>query len=68
VEEYQPPNLSEEEALRRAIKESELVELGNWEGLGAQLAASASSSNTDASMSRAPPPPAAEPQPWGYAV
>jgi hypothetical protein len=36
--------LSKEEALRRAIEESELVELGNWEGLGARLAASTSSS------------------------
>jgi hypothetical protein len=28
VEEYQPPDLSEEEAIRRAIEESELLELG----------------------------------------
>jgi hypothetical protein len=37
VEEYQPPNLSEEEAIRRAMEESELLELGLWDGLGAQL-------------------------------
>jgi hypothetical protein len=29
VEQYQPSDLSEEEVLRRAIEESELVELGN---------------------------------------
>jgi U3 small nucleolar ribonucleoprotein component len=29
MEEYQPPNLSGEEALRRDIEESELAELGN---------------------------------------
>jgi hypothetical protein len=62
----------EEEAIRRAIEESELVELDNWEGLGAQLAASVSSSSADASSSRValppPPPPAPKPQPWGYAV
>jgi hypothetical protein len=34
VEEYQPPNLSEQEAIRRAIEESELLELGHWVGLG----------------------------------
>jgi hypothetical protein len=78
VEEYQPSDLSEEEALQLAIEESELVELGNWEGLRAQLAASASSNGAGASSSGAgastsralppPPPPAPEPQPWGYAV
>jgi hypothetical protein len=80
VEQYQPLDQSEEEALRRAIEESELAELRNWEGLGAQLAASvstsrggASSSGAGMSSSRAappppPPPPAGEHQPWGYAV
>jgi hypothetical protein len=47
--------LSEEEALRRAIEESELAELGNWEGLGAQLAASAFTSRGGASSSGAGP-------------
>jgi hypothetical protein len=71
VDEYQPPDLLGEEALRRAIEESEL---GNWEGLGAQLAALASTSRVGASSSRAAPPPppppplAAEPQSWGYAI
>jgi hypothetical protein len=60
VEEYQPPELSEEEAIRRAIEESELLELGQWTGLVAQLAASASTSRV------APPPPA--PKPWDYVV
>jgi hypothetical protein len=79
VEQYQPLDLSDEDALQRAIEESELIELGNWEGLGAQLAASASTSRGGASSSRAgastnrvapppPPPPAVEPRPWGYAV
>jgi hypothetical protein len=58
VEEYQPSNLSQEKAIQRAIEESELLELGQWVGLG-ELQASAS-------MSRAapppPPPPAPEPQ------
>jgi hypothetical protein len=63
VEQHQSPDLSK----------SELVELGNCEGLGAQLAASASSSHAGASSSRAasplpPPTPAAKPQPWGYAI
>jgi hypothetical protein len=64
VELYQPPDLSEEEALWWAIEESELVVLGNWEGLGAQLATSAftsrsgaSSSDAGASSSHAAPPP-----------
>jgi hypothetical protein len=34
------PDLSEEKAIRRAIEESELLELGHWVGLGAQLQAS----------------------------
>jgi hypothetical protein len=55
VEQYQPPNLSEEEALRRAIEESELAELENWEGLGAQLAASVFTSRGGASNSGADP-------------
>jgi hypothetical protein len=29
VEQYQPSDMSEEEAIRRAIEESELAELGN---------------------------------------
>jgi hypothetical protein len=29
VEQYQPPDLSDEEALQRAIEKSELAELGN---------------------------------------
>jgi hypothetical protein len=56
VEQYQPPDLSEE-ALRRAIEESELVDLGNWVGLGAQLAALTSTSHASASTSRTAPPP-----------
>jgi hypothetical protein len=74
VEEYQPQDLSEEEAIRRAIEESELLELGQWTGLEEQLAASTSTSGASVSTSRAalpPPPPASpapEPQPWGYAV
>jgi hypothetical protein len=52
VEQYQPPDLSEEEALRRAIEESELTEI---EGLGAQLAASAFSIHGGASSSGAGP-------------
>jgi hypothetical protein len=48
VEQYQPPDLSEEEALRWAIEESELTELGNWEGLVVQLAPSTSSSGAGA--------------------
>jgi hypothetical protein len=72
VEEYQPPDLSEEEeALRRAIEESDLIELANWVGLGAQLAAFAPTSGADMSTTRAappPPPPPLEPQPSGYAV
>jgi hypothetical protein len=50
--------LSKEEALRRAIEESELVELGNWEGLGAQLASSTSSSGADC--------PRVSMVPWSY--
>jgi hypothetical protein len=74
VEQYQPSDLSSEEALERGIEESELAELRNWEGLEAQLAASAStshggapSSGAGASSSHAvpptppPPPLAAEP-------
>jgi hypothetical protein len=74
VEEYQPPDLLEEEAIRRAIEKSELLELGKWLGLGAQLTTSASTSGASASTSRVvlppppPPPPAPEPQPWGYAI
>jgi hypothetical protein len=30
VEEYQPQDLSEEEAIRRAIEKRELLELGQW--------------------------------------
>jgi hypothetical protein len=37
VEEYQPLDLSEEEAIRRAIEESKLLELGQWVGLGTHL-------------------------------
>jgi hypothetical protein len=40
VEEYAPWDLSEEEAIRRSIEESELIELGLWDGLGTQLKAS----------------------------
>jgi hypothetical protein len=69
VEEYQPPDVSEEEALRRAIEESELVELGNWVGLGVQLAAFASTSRAALPPPPPPPPPPAlERQPWGYTV
>jgi hypothetical protein len=71
VEEYQPPVLSEEEALRRAIEKSKLIELANWVGVGAQLAAFVSTSDADTSTTRAappPPPPPPEPQPSGYAV
>jgi hypothetical protein len=61
MEEYQHPDLLDEEAIRRAIEESELIELGHWDGLGAQLRASA-----------APPPPrplAPEPQVgWGHTI
>jgi hypothetical protein len=55
VEQYQPPNLSEQEALRQAIEESKLTELANWEGHGAQLAASASTRCGGASISGAGP-------------
>jgi hypothetical protein len=34
---HQQPDLSEEEAIRRAMEESELLKLGLWDGLGAQL-------------------------------
>jgi hypothetical protein len=44
MEEYPPSDLSEEEAIRRAIEESELLELGQWVGLGSQLQASAPTS------------------------
>jgi hypothetical protein len=68
VELYQPPDLSEEEALWWAIEESELVVLGNWEGLGAQLAASARPAATLAPPAATPlhhrRRPAAEPLPW----
>jgi hypothetical protein len=67
VEEYQPPDLLEEEAIRWAIEESELLGLGQWAGLGVQLAASASMSRV-APPPPPPPPPAPEPQPWGYTV
>jgi hypothetical protein len=61
VEEYQPLDLSEEEAIQRAIEESELLELGQWAGLGAQLAASASTSRAAPTLPP-PPPPAPEPE------
>jgi hypothetical protein len=57
VEEYQPPGLSEDEAIRPTIEGSELLELGHWVGLGAQLQASASTSCASASTSRAAPLP-----------
>jgi hypothetical protein len=53
VEQYQPPDLSEEEALRWAIEESELADLRNWEGLRAQLATSAVTDRGGASSSGA---------------
>jgi hypothetical protein len=60
VEEYQPPDLLEEEAIRRAMEESELLELGLWDGLGTQLQASATSDRAAAPMPP-PPPPAPDP-------
>jgi hypothetical protein len=63
VEEYQPPDLSEEEAIRRAMEESEL---GLWDGLGAQLQASVTG---DQAAPPPPPPPTPEPQAgWGLVV
>jgi hypothetical protein len=53
VEQYQSLDLSEEEALRRDIKEGELAELGNWEGLGMHLAASTFTSRGGASSRHA---------------
>jgi hypothetical protein len=40
VEEYMTPGLSEE-AIRRAMESSELIELAQWEGLAVQLNAMA---------------------------
>jgi hypothetical protein len=68
VEEYQPPDLSEQEAIRCVIEESELLELSHWVGLGVQLQASASTSRL---APPPPPPPAPEPEPqagWGHSV
>jgi hypothetical protein len=48
VEEYQPSDLSEEKTIRRAIEENELLELGQWVGLG-ELQASVSTSCASAS-------------------
>jgi hypothetical protein len=50
VEEYAPWDLSKEEAIRRSIEESELIELGLWDGLGTQLKASMTGDHA------APPP------------
>jgi hypothetical protein len=65
VEEYQPLDLSEEEAIRRAIEESKLLELGQWVGLGTH----------PMSHVAPPPPPTPPPDPetepqagWGHAV
>jgi hypothetical protein len=70
VEEYQPPDLSEEEAIRRAMEESKLLELGLWDGLGTQLQASMAGDRA-APPPPPPPPPTPEPEPqvgWGHAV
>jgi hypothetical protein len=70
MEEYQPPDLSEEEAIRRAMEESKLLELGLWDGLGTQLQASMTSDRA-APPPPPPPPPTLEPEPqvgWGHAV
>jgi hypothetical protein len=40
VEEYMPPCLSEEEAIRLAMEQSEILELSQWDDLGMQLHAS----------------------------
>jgi hypothetical protein len=37
IEDYQPPDLSKEEAIQRAMEESGLLELGLWDRLGMQL-------------------------------
>jgi hypothetical protein len=80
VEEYQPSDLWEEEAIRRDIVESKLLELGLCDGLCAQLPASATSSttganssNTSASSSTTSPPPPLPPEPepqvgWAHTV
>jgi hypothetical protein len=55
VEEYHSSDMSEEEAIQRAMQESELLELGLLEGLSAQLQASVATSGP--SGGRAAPPP-----------
>jgi hypothetical protein len=68
-----PRTCRRREALRWAIEESELVELGYWVGLGAQLAAYASTTGATVSTTRAsastsraaplpPPPPRPAPE------
>jgi hypothetical protein len=52
MEEYMPLGLSEEEAIRLAMEQSELLELGQWEGLGVQFYTSA----TDDLVVPPPPP------------
>jgi hypothetical protein len=59
VEEYQPQDLSEEEAIRPAMEESNLLELGLWDGLGTQLQAS---TICDRAAPPLPPPPPPAPE------
>jgi hypothetical protein len=50
-----------------AMEQSELLELGQWDGLGVQLHTSASADR--AALPPPPPSPAQPaPQPWGYAI
>jgi hypothetical protein len=37
VEEYQPLELMEEEATKKALEDGELIEFSQWEGLAVQL-------------------------------
>jgi hypothetical protein len=71
VEEYMSLGLSKDEAVQLAMEQSELIELGQWEGLGVQLHASATGYR--AVPPPPPPPPPAQPAPeppvgWGHAV
>jgi hypothetical protein len=52
-----PPGLSKEDAVWLVMEQSELLEIGQWDDLGAQLLFSAFGNRA------APPPPLPEPEP-----
>jgi hypothetical protein len=60
-EEYMPPGLSKEEAVRLVMEQSKLLEIGQWDDLGAQLLFSAFGNH--AAPSPPPPPTSPEPEP-----